>query len=80
MKELVLTNELSHYADETNITTIKEIDEIKSGYVVTFNTSAITEKNNKFIIKQWIDNNDKVHVFSTKGSNSYIKGVVFNFE
>lgn len=80
MKELVLTNALSYYADENNITTIKEIDEIKSGYVVTFNTSNITENNNRFIIKQWVDNSDKVHVFHTQGSNSYIKGVVFNFE
>ena len=58
------------------ITTLLIILSLFFLYYVFFNrkdTLSISEK-------QWIDNNDKVHVFSTKGSNSYIKGVVFNFE
>ena len=54
-----------------------EIAKVNNDYVVTININKIDSTNQLYTVKGWYSG-DNENTFSSKGSNTYIKGAFFN--
>ena len=75
-------SKVSYYYSDINELTENEfestdIEKVNNDYVVTININKIDSTNQLYTVKGWYSG-DNENTFSSKGSNTYIKGAFFN--